>query len=129
MPRKLYAGRKSGVPKRILIRKNDTVKVIAGRDKGKTGRVLDVIADRGTVLVEHVAMIKRHTRPNPARQIKGGVAERESPIHVSNVMLVGSDGKPTRIGMRVEKTGNKERRVRIGRKTGEVIASSSRSNK
>ena len=124
MPRKLFGGRKAGVPKKILIRRNDTVMVIAGQDKGKTGRVLDVIASRGTVLVEHVAMIKRHTRPNPAKQIKGGVAERESPIHISNVMLVGSNGKPTRIGMKVEKVGNKERRTRIGRKTGEIIAAS-----
>ena len=123
MPRKIFGSKKAGIPKRILIRRNDTVKVIAGKNKGKTGRVLDVIADRGLVLVEHVAMIKRHTRPNPAKQIKGGVAERESAIHVSNVMLVGSDGKPTRIGMKVEKVGNKERRTRIGRKTGEVIAS------
>ena len=122
MPRKIFGDRLAGVPKRILIRRNDTVKVIAGRDKGKTGRVLDVIVERGLVLVEHVAMIKRHTRPNPAKQIKGGVAERESAIHVSNVMLLGSDGKPTRIGMKVDKVGNKERRTRIGRKTGEVIA-------
>ncbi|HEY3834934.1 MAG TPA: 50S ribosomal protein L24, partial [Bryobacteraceae bacterium] len=101
---------------------NDNVKVISGKDKGKTGRVLDVIPERGLVLVEHVAMIKRATRPNPAKQIKGGMAERESPIHVSNVMLIGSDGKPTRIGMKVDKIGKKERRVRIGRKTGEIIA-------
>jgi len=121
MPRKLFGDKLAGVPKRILIRKNDTVKVISGKDKGKTGRVLDVIAERGLVLVEHVAMIKRHTRPNPAKQIKGGVAEREAPIHVSNVMLVGSDGKPTRIGMKTEKVGNKERRTRIGRRTGEAL--------
>jgi len=121
MPRKLFGDKLAGVPKRILIRKNDTVKVITGKDKGKTGRVLDVIAERGLVLVEHVAMIKRHTRPNPAKQIKGGVAEREAPIHISNVMLVGSDGKPTRIGMKTEKVGNKERRTRIGRKTGEAL--------
>ena len=121
MPRKLFGTKLAGVPKRILIRKNDTVKVISGKDKGKTGRVLDVIAERGLVLVEHVAMIKRHTRPNPAKQIKGGVAEREAPIHVSNVMLVGSDGKPTRIGMKTEKVGNKERRTRIGRRTGEAL--------
>jgi large subunit ribosomal protein L24 len=121
MPRKIFGSRLAGVPKRILIRKNDNVKVISGKDKGKTGRVLDVIAERGLVLVEHVAMIKRATRPNPAKQIKGGMAERESPIHVSNVMLIGSDGKPTRIGMKVEKVGKKERRTRIGRKTGEVI--------
>ena len=121
MPRKLFGAKLAGVPKRILIRRNDTVKVISGTDRGKTGRVLDVIAERGLVLVEHVAMIKRHTRPNPAKQIKGGVAERESPIHISNVMLVGSDGKPTRIGMKVEKVGNKERRTRIARKTGEIL--------
>jgi len=126
MPRKLFGGKKAGVPKRILIQRNDTVKVITGKDKGKTGRVLDVIVERGQVLVEHVAMIKRHTRPNPAKQIKGGIAEREAPIHVSNVMLVGSDGKPTRIGMKIEKVGNKERRTRIGRKTGEVIPTSSK---
>jgi large subunit ribosomal protein L24 len=126
MPRKLFGGKKIGVPKRILIRRNDTVKVITGKDKGKTGRVLDVIADRGMVLVEHVAMVKRHTRPNPAKQVKGGIAEREAPIHISNVMLVGSDGKATRIGMKIEKVGNKERRTRIGRKTGEIIASSAK---
>jgi large subunit ribosomal protein L24 len=124
MPRKLFGSKKAGVPRRILIRRNDTVKVISGKNKGKIGRVLDVIDDRGLVLVEHVAMVKRHTRPNPAKQIKGGVAEREAPIHISNVMLVGSDGKATRIGMKVEKVGNKERRTRIGRKTGEVIAAS-----
>jgi large subunit ribosomal protein L24 len=123
MPRKIFGSRLAGVPKRILIRRNDTVKVISGKDKGKTGRVLDVIAERGLVLVEHVAMVKRHTRPNPAKQIKGGVAEREAPIHISNVMLLGNDGKPTRIGMKVEKVGNKERRTRIARKTGEVLPS------
>src|ERR1700679_2286495 len=113
-------------PVRILLKKNDQVKVIAGRDRGKTGRVLDVNPANGKILVEHVSMIKRHTRPNPAKQIKGGIAERESPLHISNVMLVGSDGKATRIGMKVEKVGNKERRTRIGRKTGEIIAASTK---
>ena len=126
MPRKMFGGKKDGIPKRILIRRNDTVKVITGKDKGKTGRVLDVIPERGQVLVEHVAMVKRHTRPKPAKQVKGGIAEREAPIHISNVMLVGSDGKPTRIGMKIDKVGNKERRTRIGRKTGEAIAASSK---
>jgi large subunit ribosomal protein L24 len=121
MPRKLFGQKLAGVPKRILIRRNDTVKVITGKDKGKVGRVLEVIGERGLVLVEHVAMIKRHTRPNPAKQIKGGVAERESPIHISNVMLVGSDGKPTRIGTKIDKVGLKETRTRIGRKTGEAL--------
>src|SRR5690242_5341134 len=120
MPRKLFGSRKGGVPKRILIRKNDTVKVITGRDKGKTGRVLDVIADRGMVLVEHVGMIKRHTRPNPAKQIKGGIAERESPINASNVMVVCPGcNKPTRIGHHVDAVaGGKTRRTRVCKKCG-----------
>src|ERR1041384_2587105 len=87
---------------KIKIRKDDTVKVIAGRDKGKTGRVLDVDRDRGKVLVEGVSMVKRHTRPNPGKQIKGGIAERESPIAVSNVMMVTSGGVATRVGYRIE---------------------------
>jgi large subunit ribosomal protein L24 len=101
----------------IKIKKEDTVKVIAGKDKGKTGRVLDVDRANGRVLVEGVGMVKRHTRPNPAQQIKGGIAERESSIHVSNVMLVTSGGQVTRVGTRVE--GGQ--RVRFARKTGEVI--------
>src|ERR1700691_6556427 len=75
-------------PVRILLKKNDQVKVIAGRDAGKTGRVLDVNPANGKILVEHVAMVKRHTRPNPGKQIKGGIAERESSIALSNVMIV-----------------------------------------
>src|SRR5580704_13779225 len=100
-------------PDKIKIKKDDQVKVIAGRDRGKTGRVLDVNRKNGTVLVEGVSMIKRHTRPNPSRQIKGGIAERESPIAVSNVMALTSGGVPTRIGYRVEGSGASERRVRI----------------
>lgn len=126
MPSKMTGNQKKGAPRRILIRKNDTVKVITGRDKGKTGRVLDVIAERGLVLVEHVGMVKRHTRPNPAKQIKGGIAEREAPIHISNVMLVTSDGKTTRIGTKLEQVGDKQRRTRIARKTGEPLPTSSR---
>lgn len=101
----------------IKIKKEDQVKVIAGKDKGKTGRVLDVNRETGRVLVEGVGMAKRHTRPNPQRQIKGGIAERESSIHISNVMLLTGSGEVTRIGTKME--GGK--RVRIARKTGEVI--------
>ena len=110
----------------VKIQKEDQVKVIAGKDKGKTGRVLDVNRETGRVLVEGVGMVKRHTRPNPQRQIKGGIAERESPIHISNVMLVTSDGKTTRIGTKLEQVGNKQRRTRIARKTGEPLPTSSR---
>jgi len=72
----------------LSVRKGDTVKVISGRDKGKQGRVLSVNPEKATCTVEHAQTIKRHTRPNPSKQVKGGIVEREGPIHVSNVMLV-----------------------------------------
>jgi large subunit ribosomal protein L24 len=106
---------------KIRLKKDDTVKVIAGRDKGKTGRVLQIDKDRGRVLVEGVSMVKRHTRPNPSRQIKGGIAERETSISISNVMIVTSGGVATRIGYRMETTGNVARRVRIAKKGGEIL--------
>ena len=108
------------------IKKNDQIIVIAGKDKGKKGRVLRIIVDKQRVLVEGVGLIKKHVKPNPQRNIAGGILTQEAPIHISNVMLVGSDGKATRIGMKVEKVGNKERRTRIGRKTGEIIAASTK---
>jgi len=108
---------------RVRIKKNDQVKVIAGSDKGKTGRVLDVDKKTGRVLVEGVAMVKRHTRPNPAKQIKGGIAEKEGTVHISNVMLLTSGGVPTRVGYKLETTGGKTRRTRIARKTGEALDS------
>jgi len=81
----------------LSLRKGDQVKVIAGRDKGKAGRVLSVDLAEGSCTVEHVNMLKRHTRPNPAKQIKGGIVEREGALDVSNVMLVcPSCGKTTR---------------------------------
>ncbi len=112
---------KPHVKVKIRIKKDDMVKVIAGRDKGKTGRVLQIDRERGRVLVEGVSMVKRHTRPNPSRQIKGGIAERESSIAVSNVMIVTSGGVATRIGYRMENTGTAVRRVRIAKKGGEIL--------
>jgi large subunit ribosomal protein L24 len=106
---------------KVKIKRDDTVKVIAGKDKGKTGRVLSVDRVRGKVLVEGVSMAKRHTRPNPQRQIKGGIAERESAISISNVLIVTSGGVATRIGYRMETTGNVTRRVRIAKKGGEIL--------
>ena len=102
---------------KIKIKKDDTVKVIAGRDKGKTGRVLQVDRERGRVLVEGVSLVKRHTRPNPAKQIKGGIAERETSISISNVMIVTSGGVATRIGIRADGA----RRIRYAKKGGEVL--------
>src|SRR5215470_590113 len=102
---------------KVKIKKEDTVKVIAGRDKGKTGRVLRVDRERGRILIEGCGIVKRHTRPNPQRQVKGGIAERESPIAISNVMLLTSGGVATRVGYRMDGS----RRVRFARKGGEVL--------
>jgi large subunit ribosomal protein L24 len=85
--------------KTVDIRRNDQVQVITGRDKGKTGRVLRVMPDEGKVLVEHVMMVKKNVRPNPQKNIKGGIAEQESAISISNVMLrCNSCNKPVRVG-------------------------------
>ncbi len=84
---------------KIRLRKDDLVEVIAGRDAGKRGKVIAVMRDSGRVLVQGVNFIKRHTRPNPQRNIKGGIVEREASIHVSNLMIVSpDDDKRTRIG-------------------------------
>jgi large subunit ribosomal protein L24 len=104
---------------RVRLRKNDLVEVIAGKDAGRRGRVLKVLRETGRVVVQGVGFIKRHTRPNPQRNIKGGIAEREAAIHVSNVMLVSpDDDKRTRIGARVLEDGT---RVRIARRGGAVV--------
>ncbi len=117
------AKRKPAVPVRIDLKREDTVKVISGRDAGKTGRVLRIDRETGKVLVEHVMMIKRHTRPNPAKQIKGGIAERESPIPASNVMIVCPGcGKAVRIAHHVDHVaGGKIRRVRVCRKCNQEL--------
>ncbi len=101
------------------IRKNDQVQVIAGRDKGKGPfRVLKVEPEKKRLFVEHVNIIKRHTRPNPAKQIRGGILEKEGPIHVSNVALVCSDCGPTRVRHAEKAEGKK---VRICAKCGKVL--------
>ena len=106
---------------KIKIKKNDQVKVIAGKDRGKTGRVISVDRKKYRVLVEGVSMIKRHTRPNPAKQIKGGIAEKESSIHLSNVMVLTPGGVATRVSYRIEGTGASARRIRVARKSGEPL--------
>ena len=77
----------------IKIKRNDKVEVIAGKDKGKQGRVLRVVAEKNRLLVEGVMMVKKHVKPNPQKNIKGGIAEQESTIHISNVMLVDAEGQ------------------------------------
>ena len=94
----------------INIRKGDNVRVMAGRDAGKSGRVLSVNPRKNTVIVEHANIIKRHTRPNPAKNIKGGIVEKEGPVHASSVMIVCSGcGKHARIGHNVLPDGSKAR--------------------
>ena len=94
----------------ISIRKGDTVHVLSGRDAGKKGRVLSVNPRKNTLIVEHANIIKRHTRPNPAKNIKGGIVEKEGPIHASNVQVVCSScGKHTRIGHHTLADGSRTR--------------------
>ncbi len=102
---------------KIKIKRNDQVMVIAGKDSGKKGRVLRVLADRNRVLVEGVMMMKKHVKPNPQKNIKGGIAEQEATIHLSNVMLIDSEGNKTRTGTRMEGTN----KVRFARTNDAVI--------
>jgi large subunit ribosomal protein L24 len=104
--------------KHLDIRRNDTVKVISGRDKGKQGRVLRVFPDKGRVLVEHVAMVKKTvSRRNPQSDAGGGIAEQESPVAVSNVMLICAQCGPTRIAHHREG----DRNVRVCKKCGSTL--------
>ncbi len=104
---------------RIRLRKNDTVEVLSGKDAGKRGKVLKVVPEKNRVIVQGVNFIKRHTKPNPQRGIKGGIAEREAPIHVSNLLVVcGECGKRTRLGATQLPDG---RKVRICRKCKGVL--------
>jgi large subunit ribosomal protein L24 len=101
------------------IRKNDNVVITTGKDRGKRGRVLRVVPDKNRVIVEGVNVIKRHTKANPQRGVKGGVVEREAPLHASNVQLLCPEcGKPTRLGRKILGDG---RKVRICRKCDGVV--------
>ena len=95
------------------IRRNDNVMVVAGRDRGKSGRVLRIIPDSNRLVVEGVNFVKRHTKPNPGKNIKGGIVEREASLHVSNVQLICPEcGAATRIGRLL----SEGRKVRVCRK-------------
>jgi large subunit ribosomal protein L24 len=86
----------------LNIHRNDTVKVLTGKDRNKTGRVLRVFPDKGTVLVEHVRIVKKTVSSKQGQRTKGGIAEQESPIQVSNVMLVCPNCGPSRVGYKIE---------------------------
>lgn len=105
------------------IKKGDMVVVIAGKDRDlkQVRRVLEVLPRAERVLVEGAGMIKRHTRPNPQKNIKGGIVERESPIHVSNVMPMDPESKrPTRVGM-ISGKGDRKSRTRVARRSSAAL--------
>ena len=106
--------------KNARLRKNDTVIIIAGKDRGRQGKILKILPAKSRVIVERVNMIKRHTRPNPSKNIAGGISEKEAPIHSSNVMLVDPDQNTrTRIGRRRDADGTPER---FAKKSGAALA-------
>lgn len=103
---------------KLHIKKNDTVVVLAGEDKGKTGKVLKVLVEKNRALVEGVNMVSKSTKPS-AKNPQGGIAKQEAPIHISNLSLVDpKSGKATRVGIKVTEDGKK---VRIAKKSGEEI--------
>jgi large subunit ribosomal protein L24 len=105
------------------VRKNDNVMVISGNDRGKTGKVLKVFPKKQRVIVEGINVRKRHTKPNQTNP-QGGIIEKESPVHISNVMLIDpKTNEATRLGSQVildEKTG-KKKRARVSKVSGEMI--------
>jgi large subunit ribosomal protein L24 len=107
----------------MKIRKNDNVIVVAGNDRGKTGKVLKVIPKKNRVIVEGINIRKRHTKPSQTNP-QGGILEKESPINASNVMLLDpKTSEPTRIGSQIildEKTG-KKKRTRVSKASGEMV--------
>jgi large subunit ribosomal protein L24 len=98
------------------IKKGDRVVLLTGKDKGRSGQVLKVLPKESRVLVSGLNLVQRHTRPSQADP-NGGIKTKEAPVHVSNVAIVDSNGKPTRVGFRIE--GDKK--VRVAKTTGEVI--------
>ncbi len=105
------------MPVKMKIKKNDRVIVICGRDKGKKGRVLEVISKERKVLVEGVNMLKHFERPNRQKGVAGGIVPREAPLDVSNVMLLDND-VPTRVGYQILQDG---RKVRISKRSGAAL--------
>ncbi len=106
--------------KKPRLRKNDIVVVMAGKDRGRQGKILRIDPVKRRVIVERVNLIKKHVRPNPGKNIAGGISEKEASIHISNVMLVDPDRNVgTRIGRRRDAQGNLER---FTKKSGAALA-------
>lgn len=105
---------------KLKIKKGDTVRILAGNDKGKEGRVIELLPEKMRIVVEGINVRKRHMRPSPNAQ-QGQIIEREMPIHYSNVMLLDGAGKTTRLGVKVVEQNGEKSRVRIARTTGEEV--------
>jgi large subunit ribosomal protein L24 len=101
------------------IRKGDTVVVLSGKDKGKTGEVIRVIPDENRALVRGVNIVRRHQRQTPSAQ--GGIVSKEMPIHLSNIAIADRDGKPSRVGFKFVGEGEARRKVRYAKLSGDVI--------
>jgi large subunit ribosomal protein L24 len=112
--RPALAGKKS----KLKIKKGDKVVVIAGKSKGHEGRVLRIVTDKGRVIVEGAQMIKKHVKADQAKGTQGGIREQEATIHISNVMLLDTEGKKTRVGYQID--GDKK--TRVARSNGVTIA-------
>lgn len=104
---------------RVNIKKNDQIYVISGKDRGKTGRVMKVYPSEKKVLVEGVNMVKKAVKANPGKNVKGGIVEREQPLHISNVAVVCPEtNAPSRVGRKILQDGS---RVRVATKSGAVL--------
>jgi large subunit ribosomal protein L24 len=108
--------------KRAKIKKNDQVVVIAGRDKGKRGRVLEVLPGQGKVKIEGAGLIKKHQRANPNNNRGGGIIEKEAYLDISNVQLIDPDsGKPTRVRFEIEGAGENQTKTRVAARSGQSL--------
>jgi large subunit ribosomal protein L24 len=104
---------------KVQIKKNDQVQVLSGKDRGKSGKVLKVLPDKGRAIVEGINFIQKHTRANPQRNVKGGILPKESPIHISNLMIVCKRcGERTRVGYSHMQDG---RKVRVCKSCNELL--------
>ncbi len=107
------------MPRTTKIQKNDQIYVITGKDRGKTGRVMKVYPKEAKVLVEGVNMVKKAVKANPGKNVKGGIVEREQPLHISNVAIVCPEtNAPSRVGRKILQDGS---RVRVAAKSGAVL--------
>jgi len=110
--------RKNNKQPKLHIKKGDTVKVIAGDDKGKSGKVLEIFLDRNRAIVEGINIVTKHQKPSAGKP-EGGIKKTEATIHVSNLMLIDpASGKPTRVGRKLNEKGKLQR---FAKKTGELI--------